>query len=184
MEEVWKDIPNYENLYQVSNFGNVKSLDRKVKQWNRFKNIYVLYKGKLIKPNKTNKGYLKVGLSKEGKTKYYNIQRLVAMAFLENFDSNLTVDHINCDKTQNNVDNLQMLTLKENIQLSYKNKLHKLKKVAKYDLKDNLLKIYDSVAEASRLNGCSSQLIKNCCDNKKYCKTGKGFKWKYVEGDE
>lgn len=181
MKEEWKDIEGYEGLYQISNFGRIKSFDREVKQWNGFKTINVLYKGKIIKLKKTNRGYLRVSLSKKGVISCFNVHRLVAKHFLNNYDENLTVDHIDCDKTNNVISNLRMVTLKENIQLSYKNKLHKLKRVGKYTLEDELIEIYDSVAEASRKNNCSSQLIKNCCDRKKYCLTGKKYKWKYEE---
>lgn len=180
MEEIWEYIPNFPD-YQVSNLGNVRSLDRKIKQWNRFDNIERIYIGKLLKPKITNRGYLSVGLTINGKTKHCLIHRLVAKCFLDNFDERLTVDHIDCNKLNNNVDNLQMVTIKKNIQLSYEKHLHNLTKVGQYDLQDNLLEIYESVADASRKNNCSSQLIKNCCDNKKHCLTGKGYKWKYIE---
>ena len=180
MEEIWRDIPDFSN-YQVSNFGNVRSLDRKVKQWNRFDNIERIYSGKILKQKLTKRGYLSVGLTVDRKTKYCLVHRLVAKCFLSDFDEKLTVDHIDCNKTNNNVNNLQMVTIKRNIQLSYENNLHKLRKVGKYDLKNNLLEIYDSVADASRKNNCSSQLIKNCCDNKNHCLTGKGYIWKYYK---
>lgn len=184
MKEIWKDIPNYQGLYQVSNLGNVRSLDRKKLQWNRFEIVEVIYKGKVLKPQITNRGYLKVCLSKNGKSKHFNIHKLVAMSFFENYDSNLTIDHIDCNKMNNNINNLRQITIKENIQLSYKNNLHKLRKVYKCDLNNNIIEVYESVADASRKNNCSSQLIKNCCDRKKHCLTGKGFKWKYFEKEE
>ena len=183
MEEIWKDIPNFPN-YQVSNFGNVRSLDRKIRQWNRFDNIERIYNGKILKPKLTKRGYLSVGLTVDKKTKYCLIHRLVANCFLEEFDEKLTVDHIDCNKLNNNANNLQMVTIKRNIQLSYENNLHKLRKVAKCDKENNLLEIYDSVADASRKNNCSSQLIKNCCDNKKHCLTGKGYVWKYYKEED
>lgn len=179
-EEIWKDIPGYEGLYQASNLGRIRSLDREIIQWNRFDNVKVIYKGKILslKPNK--KGYFKCSLNKNGKSRTFLVHRIIAQTFLKNFDKNLTVDHINGNKQNNNVDNLRMVTIKKNIQLSYDNNLHKLKKVCKFDLYNNLLEIYKSVAVASRKNNCSPQLIKNCCDNKKHCLTGKGYKWKYL----
>lgn len=180
-EEIWKDIPNYEGLYQASNFGRIRSLDREVIQWNRFDNIKAIYKGKILSIGINGRGYLNCTLTKNGKSKTKLVHRLIAMTFLDDFNKNLTVDHIDCNKFNNKIDNLRMVTLKENIQLSYENNLHKFRKVGKYDLQDNLLEIYESVADASRKNNCSSQLIKNCCDNKKHCKTGNGFKWKYLD---
>lgn len=178
-EEIWKPIKDYEGLYEVSNYGNVRSLDREVIQFNRFENIKRIYKGKLLNTKKTNRGYLSVSLSKNGKTKFFSIHRLVARAFLLDFKENMTIDHIDCNKLNNRVDNLRVVTIKENIQLSYINKLHKLKKVNQLDIKGNLIKEFDSVASASREIGCSYQLIKNCCDKKAHCLTGKGFKWEY-----
>lgn len=180
MKEIWKDIEGYEGLYQASNLGRIRSLDREIIQWNRFDNVKVIYKGKILslKPNK--KGYFQCLLNKNGKSRTFLVHRIIAQTFLKEFDKNLTVDHIDCNKHNNNVDNLRMVTLKKNIQLSYDNNLHKLKKVCKFDLDNNLLEIYKSVADASRKNNCSYQLIKNCCDNKKHCLTGKGYKWKYL----
>lgn len=180
-EEIWRDIPEYEGLYQASNLGRIRSLDREVIQWNRYSNVKVIYKGKILSLKIGNRGYLICSLTKNGKAKSQIVHRLIAMTFLENFDKNLTVDHIDCNKLNNRIDNLRMVTIKKNIQLSYENHLHNLTKVGQYDLQDNLLEIYESVADASRKNDCSSQLIKNCCDNKKHCLTGKGYKWKYVK---
>lgn len=181
MEEIWKDIPEYEGLYQASTLGRIKSLDRKVIQWNRFTNVEVTYKGKILKGKITNRGYVRVSLTKNGKTKNFNVHRLIAMTFLEDYDSKLTVDHIDCNKKNNKVDNLRMVTIKENIQLSYKNKLHKLRKVGKYDLNNNLLEVYESCSEASRKNKCSSSLIGDCCNPNKCNKTGVGYIWRYID---
>ena len=179
MKEIWKDIEGYEGLYQVSNLGTVTSLDREVIQFNRFKNIKRIYKGKNLSKKITNRGYLSVALTKNGISKYFLIHRLVAKTFLQNFEENMTIDHIDCNKLNNNVENLRIVTLKKNIQLSYENKLHNLKKVRQLDLNGNLLNIYDSVASASKTLQCSYQLIKNCCDKKPHCLTGKGFLWEY-----
>ena len=79
MEEIWKDIPNYEGLYQVSNLGNVKSLNHIRKNGT---NEY-MQRGRKLKPQKAN-NYLFVKLSKEGKTKQHFIHKLVAISFLSN----------------------------------------------------------------------------------------------------
>ena len=85
MEEIWKDIEGYEGLYQVSNIGNVKSLDR-IKPHNTSKSGVIAVKGVLLKKNKNYKGYLKVqlsnGFTRKRETK--SVHRLVAIAFIDN----------------------------------------------------------------------------------------------------
>lgn len=108
MNEIWKDIPGYENLYQVSNLGRVRSLDRVVKNH--------LYKGKIMTPVDNSNGYLTVKLSKNHKYKRFYIHILVAMVFL-NFDnsSSLEINHIDHNKYNNIVDNLEIVTHKDNL---------------------------------------------------------------------
>lgn len=96
--EFWRDIEGYEGLYQVSNIGQVKSLKR----------------NKILKPWKLKGGYLQVALSKNGEAKRFLIHRLVAEAFLPNEDELPEVDHINSDKTDNRVANLQWISKIEN----------------------------------------------------------------------
>lgn len=117
MEEQWKDIKNYEGLYQVSNFGRVKSLPRTNKKRKIKKEIIKVF-------TKSPNGYLKAGLSKEGKTKYYFVHRLVAEAFIPNLENKPCVNHKDCNKKNNNLSNLEWVTHEENN--SYKN--HNLKR--------------------------------------------------------
>ena len=79
--EIWKDVKNYEGLYQVSNLGNIKSLDRIVETKNR-KNY--LRKGKVQKKSVNSFGYETVGFTVDSKTKIYRVHRLVALSFIEN----------------------------------------------------------------------------------------------------
>lgn len=117
MEEVWKDIPEYEGLYQVSNFGRIKSLPRK------YKKRYIK-KENIKSPSKLPKGYLRIGLCKEGKIKYYAIHRLVAESFISNEDNKPCVNHKDCNPSNNKVDNLEWCSYLENN--NYKN--HHLKR--------------------------------------------------------
>ena len=117
IEEVWKDISEYEGLYQISNLGRVKSLPRKNSKRIINKEIIKVF-------TKLPNGYLKVGLSKNGKTKYYFVHRLVAETFIDNPENKPCINHKDCDKKNNCVDNLEWCTYKENN--SYKN--HHLKR--------------------------------------------------------
>ena len=112
MEEIWKDIPSYEGIYQVSNLGRVKSLSRETKRKGLF-----MSKEKILKNNISSSGYLKVSLCKNSKVLNANIHTLVAMAFLRHKPDGthkLVVDHIDNDKNNNTLDNLQIVTQRLN----------------------------------------------------------------------
>lgn len=112
--EIWKDIQGYEGLYQVSNLGRVKSLGRFIES--RLKGVDKVWKAeRILKTCKRTNGYIGVGLRKNGKGKNFNIHRLVAIAFIPNPDNLPQIDHINADKTNNNVNNLRWVTAKENV---------------------------------------------------------------------
>ena len=115
--EVWKDIENYENLYQVSSYGNIRSKDRIVKCWN---NKTKMIKGKIIKPMLLRDGYLYVHLYKDTKRKDYAVHRIVAKTFIENKESKEEVNHINGNKKDNSANNLEWVTPSENILHAYR----------------------------------------------------------------
>lgn len=111
MTEIWKAVKGYEGLYEVSNLGNVRSLDRPFKN----KQGIAISKGRILTPfYEEKKGYYQVRLAKNGKNKTYRIHRLVALAFLENPLDYTDVNHKDEDKTNNNVDNLEWCTRKYN----------------------------------------------------------------------
>ena len=109
MQEIWKDIIGYENLYQVSNLGNVKSLCFGARN-KRKSNIT-----RLLKTNSNNFGYLKVELYKDGKSKIKYVHRLVAEAFIPNPDQKPQVNHIDGNKANNTLSNLEWVTSSENL---------------------------------------------------------------------
>lgn len=115
MEIIWKDIPGYEGLYQVSNEGEIKSLSRKVKNKNNVdKNI----KERIMKKQLADMGYYKIGLSDyNGVKKNHYIHRLVLSAFL--YDSDKVVNHRDGIKTNNRLENLEYVTHKENLIHAY-----------------------------------------------------------------
>ena len=142
MEEVWKDIPEYEGLYQVSNLGNVKSLNRGVLQNGSIR----LLKGVILKKNKHRKGYQYIYLCKNGKTKFWLVHRLVAFVFIENTNKKPCVNHIDGNKINNKIENLEWCTHKENTQHALNLKLIDVSK--KYSIKESeRKKIYNIYIE-------------------------------------
>ena len=107
MIEIWKDIKEYEGLYQVSNLGKVKSIDRVIN--NHF------YKSQIIKPYDNGIGYYKIKLCKNGKIKHFYLHRLVAQAFLEDYSPLLEINHINHNKKDNNINNLESVSHLDNM---------------------------------------------------------------------
>lgn len=110
MEE-WKDVVGYEGLYEVSNLGNVRSIDREIKCKNG--NVQ-LFKGKVISQYDNGKGYKNVTLWKNNKPKIIYVHRLVAIAFIENKLEKPCINHIDKNRGNNNVSNLEWCTQKEN----------------------------------------------------------------------
>jgi hypothetical protein len=103
--EIWKDIPKYEGYYQVSNLGNINSL-----------NYRRTGKEKLLKLSKESNGYLQVCLFKNKKTKVFRVHQIVLMAFLNHnpCGHKLVINHIDFDKTNNNLNNLEITTQRQN----------------------------------------------------------------------
>lgn len=110
-KEVWKDIKEFEGFYQISNLGRVRSLDREVKRSEEIMKV----KGKIIKAHLNTKGYKVVDLYKDGKRKHKHVHYLIAKAFIPNPDNKSFIDHIDTNKTNNNISNLRWCTHKENM---------------------------------------------------------------------
>jgi hypothetical protein len=118
--EVWKDIEGYEGYYQVSNFGNVKSLNRSIPN-SRCGTVRV--KERILKPRKNHKGYFCVLLMKNSIPSNRLIHRLVCMSFLPNEENKEQVNHKNGVKTDNRLENLEWSTQSENIRHAFDNGL-------------------------------------------------------------
>lgn len=190
MQEIWKNVKNYEGLYQVSNLGKIKTLQRRGATT------------KIIKPKKNSNGYLIVGLHKNGIRKEVAIQRLVAIAFIKNLEEKPEVNHIDGNKENNNVFNLEWVTHKENMEHARNNNLIKVtenvikqgkfigkkygkqngkkraKKVSQIDINNKVLKQWNSITEANKYTGISISGISRCCNNKK--EKARGYRWKFV----
>lgn len=170
MEEIWKDIKGYEGLYQVSNLGRVKSLDR----WLIYKDGKKrLWKGQIIKPLLHKDGYYRVCLYKKTKQKYLFIHRLVAETFLGNPKKLPVINHKNCIRTDNTPDNLEFCTIQ------YNNEYSCAKPVLQYDKQGNFVSEWVSSMEIQRQLGFANTHISDCCLKKPHVKSAYGFKWYY-----
>ena len=113
--ECWKPIKDYEGIYEVSNYGRVKSLERVIYNSGTKNGLYTIHE-KIIKQriNKKRHGYCELSLHKNGKEKRFKVHRLVAEAFIPNPNNLPEVNHIDGNKENNHASNLEWCTSKEN----------------------------------------------------------------------
>jgi hypothetical protein len=145
LNEVWKDIPDYEDIYQVSNKGRIKSLARIVGNCKR--------KDKIIIPKDNGTGYYKVNLYKNGKHKNYYVHKLVASVFINNESNKPCINHKDYNRKNNNVENLEWVTYKENNNYSCCSEHAALKnslRVLVVDLDNNPIKMFASIHQCGR----------------------------------
>ena len=162
--EQWKDIIETNGKYSVSNKGRVRN------------NITQ----KIMRPSKYVNGYYGIGLMIDGKQKRYRVHRLVAEYFVPNPFNLPQVNHKDENKTNNSADNLEWCTASYNCSYGSKMKRTKSKiskKVLQMDLKNNVIKEYPSIIEASRQMHCSDRGIGRACTGE--YKQYKGYKWRY-----
>lgn len=188
MKEIWRPIKGYETYYEVSNLGNVRSLNRIVTYSDGRKG---LHKGKIMKIRKDKDGYLICSLCKNSKYSTITVHRLVAEAFIPNPDKLPEVNHKDENKANNFVfvnkdgsvdlgkSNLEWCTRSYNINYGTRNE--KISKpVLQLDKeKDAIISEYQSAKEAERKLNIDHSNITRCCNGKQ--KTYKGFKWKFKE---
>jgi hypothetical protein len=188
--EKWKDIVGYEGLYQVSNYGRIKSLSNKIKYSS---GIIHFYPEKILKQQKIQ-GYCYAGLTKNKKQKKFRVHRLVAEAFIENPYNYEQVNHLDFDKTNNTIENLewcdayrqnQHSALKPNRKWGLSNirrygKLnHKSKKVLQINMNGDIVSVFDSGCLAQKETLIHQSRISACCLGIR--KTAGGFKWRFAD---
>ena len=180
----WKDIDGYEGLYQVSNLGRVKSLDRYM---NNKHGTKTLKKGRILINSLVKRtGYLRVSLSKNGNFISKRVHQLVAIAFIPNPNCYNQINHKDENKQNNCVDNLEWCNSKYNnnygnhrlrISQTHNKNQKNSKKVYQYDKSNNLIKIWNSTREVGRFFNIDNNTISRCCRGKN--KLLYGFIWKY-----
>lgn len=187
-EEIWKPVVGYEDYYEVSNHGRVRSL-----------NYNKTGQKKLLRPSKTTNGRMQVILCFVGTKKHKLIHRLVAEAFIPNPENKPCIDHLDTNALNNYADNLRWCTLSENNLnpitrqrlsiagvIKAKNQWSsgcfdsQKRPIVQLSKDEKLIKIWSSMTEASQILNIHIGDICNCCRNKRCRKTAGGYKWKYL----
>lgn len=183
--EIWKDIAGYEGLYQASNFGRVKALKRPISYINKYGNPtntftkeHIMHPSNVGRGWKEHNGYLSVALQVKNKQKRYNVHRLVAQAFIPNPENKPQVNHIDGNKHNNRVDNLEWATREENM----RHAAHELNalKTMYHPIPVTCVetgKVYRSMSEAARDIGICPKTLSDTLHDKK---TVKGRHWRIV----
>lgn len=152
MKEIWKKVIDYEDCYEISNLGRLRSKDRLIKNCQG----EYLKRGTIIKLTKCTNGYLEYILHRDGKIKVFLVHRLVAKHFLPNPNNLPQINHLDENITNNRIDNLQWCTPKENAnygtrnQRCKQNNIKQQKPIIQLDLKGNKIKEYATIGDASR----------------------------------
>ena len=179
MNEIWKDIKGYEGLYQVSNLGRVKSIERDV--YNSRYGIKHL-KEKILKAGNNGTEHLFVNLYKNGVKKPYKVNVLIAEAFIPNPDNKPIVHHIDHKPLNNNVENLVWLTYKEHAAEHHERVEASRKTCSKhinqFTLDGLFIRVWYSSWDIQRELGYNNSHIIQCCKGKR--KSANGYIWKYA----
>lgn len=169
-EEVWRDIKDYEGLYQISSLGRVRSLDR-------FDSIGRFIKGKMLSYNVDKDGYSCITLCKNGGEKKCKVHRIVAQTFIPNPDNKPCIDHINCERSDNRIENLKWCTHSENLMnpITRKKKSNicreicqgsdnpNSKKIIQFSKNGDLIRLWECMKDAADNLGTNYQNISKCC---------------------
>lgn len=194
MEEIWKWVDGYQGFYKVSNLGRVKSVDRYVYcevSLNKLQHLF----GKVLKSKIDKKGYAIVYLSKEGKQKAKKIHRLVAQAFIPNPLNLPQVNHIDGNKTNNNVSNLEWCDNSYNQKHAHETGLfpkyedtvgwgRPAKPVAMLDFNTKeIIQTFNTLSSASKETGINPSNIRSVCLGLR--NHAGGYNWKFInKGDD
>lgn len=177
--EIWKPVIGYYGLYEVSNFGRVRSLDHYVKHG---KGGLALKKGKILRLNIGGSGYYQVSLSRDNKIKSYSVHRLVAEAFIPNPHNYPCVNHRNENKLDDRVENLEWCDHLYNVQYGTgieRQVSKRSKPVLMFTQLGHLVREFKSVNQAARELGIWASYISDFCKyNKRNINLNYVFKYK------
>ena len=163
-EEEWQDVLGFEELYQVSSFGNVRTIKKGEAEMSQQEN---------------RNGYMTVHLRDKGVERRAMVHRLVAEAFIPNPNGFRDVNHKNGDKSDNRVENLEWTSHADNMTHSFRELGKNVRHIVQLDLDNNFIERWNSIIEASEATGICRTNIGECCrGNRKHTK---GYKWKYEE---
>ncbi|WP_314406059.1 NUMOD4 domain-containing protein [Leuconostoc suionicum] len=185
--EIWKDIIEYEGLYQVSTLGRVKSVEKTRAYINRGKKRNFHRKERILKIANGRGGYKLITLSKNDNSKTFRVHRLVAQAFIPNPENKPQVNHIDEDKSNNSLNNLEWVSSYENMhwgsclekthsKKNYKDEAIK-RMVPVIAIKNNKEKFFDSIKSASEELGLYRSAISQCLSGKQHTTGGYSFRY-------
>ena len=187
MEEIWKDIEGYEGIYQVSNLGRVRSLDRNVPALNHKTGEICDYfrKGCILKQAEVFEGYLAVNITNAEKKRISAfVHRLVAKAFVPGYFDGADVNHKDENKRNNRADNLEWCDRQYNINYGtgkWRREKFNARPVEQLTTDGKVIARYDNISQAARALGCDPSTINAVCRGKPRCNTAKGYRWRYAE---
>lgn len=188
LNEKWQAIPNFCNIYYISNYGRILRMSH-TRISKRYCKEGKLYPTKILRVSKNKQGYVNTQIRHlDGSFETFKVHRLVAEIFISNPEHKPQVNHIDGNKLNNRVDNLEWCTNGENSKHAWNNGLRTKRigkdnkfsiKVNQYDLNNNLIKKWNCINDITRELGISHSLITAVCQGKQ--KTSHGFIWKYEE---
>lgn len=185
MDEVWKDIPNY-NGYQASNLGRIRTNNKttytKMHGERHWKNRILKFKKMNgTQKNKQGSGY-RVSLWKNGKCKDFLVSRLIATTFLENLiETKMTVNHKNGDRLDNRVENLEWLSLKDNIKYGFENNQYQQTNIKIRNIKTNEIFKFRSLSSASAFLKRNTGYVSSCLKGNRKIKDKEKNEFEVIE---
>lgn len=191
MEEIWKDIECYEGIYQVSNLGRVRSLDRYYIRPHARNGVPTRYfkRGQIIATHPERNKYINVVLKHEGTKKNFMVHRLVAKAFVPGYFEGADVNHKDCNRQNNQADNLEWMTRSDNLKYSNGGRasameqIHRSqrKPIIQMTMEGEFIREWPSIHAAHLALGLDSKSITGCCRGYYGNKSAGGYRWKFKE---